>query len=133
VRFGFFLGAAFQIQDDVLNLAGDEKKYGKELNGDLWEGKRTLILLHLLRQASERERERLAPFLAQARSERAEGDILWVRERIETYGSIEYAKAVAHGLVGAALHEWAACGAALPTSRDRDFLEALPEWVLARN
>ncbi len=47
IRFGFFLGAAFQIQDDLLNLVGDDR-YGKELNGDLWEGKRTLLLIHAL-------------------------------------------------------------------------------------
>ena len=51
VRFGFFLGAAFQIQDDLLNLEGDPLRYGKELDGDLWEGKRTLMLIHLLRKA----------------------------------------------------------------------------------
>src|SRR5262252_5964477 len=48
VRFGFFLGAAFQIQDDLLNLVGDAGAYGKELDGDLREGKRTLMLIHLL-------------------------------------------------------------------------------------
>src|SRR5262249_49562571 len=48
VRFGFFLGAAFQIQDDLLNLEGDPEQYGKELDGDLWEGKRTLMLISLL-------------------------------------------------------------------------------------
>jgi geranylgeranyl diphosphate synthase type II len=46
VRFGFHLGAAFQIQDDLLNLVGDESLYGKEINGDLREGKRTLVLIH---------------------------------------------------------------------------------------
>ena len=35
-RFGFLLGAAFQIQDDVLNLTGDLGRYGKEIGGDLW-------------------------------------------------------------------------------------------------
>ncbi len=39
VRFGFFLGSAFQIQDDLLNLVGDHAAYGKELSGDLREGK----------------------------------------------------------------------------------------------
>ena len=48
VRFGFYLGAAFQIRDDLLNLIGDEAKYGKESCGDLYEGKRTLMVIHLL-------------------------------------------------------------------------------------
>ena len=54
VRFGFYLGAAFQIRDDLLNLVGDEAKYGKESCGDLYEGKRTLMVIHLLREARGR-------------------------------------------------------------------------------
>ena len=46
--YGHALGIAFQIFDDVLNLVADEDLYGKEQDGDLWEGKRTLILLHAL-------------------------------------------------------------------------------------
>ena len=49
--FARALGIAFQIQDDLLNLSGDVKAYGKEIGGDLWEGKRTLILLHMMRNA----------------------------------------------------------------------------------
>ena len=48
VRFGFHFGAAFQIRDDLLNLVGDEQTYGKEILGDLYEGKRTLPLVHLI-------------------------------------------------------------------------------------
>src|SRR3979411_1808893 len=55
-RFGWSLRAAFQIQDDVLNLTGSYAQYGKELYGDLWEGKRTLTLIHLLAHARARER-----------------------------------------------------------------------------
>ena len=47
-ELGRRLGVAFQIQDDVLNLAGDVGDYGKEIGGDLWEGKRTLLLAHAL-------------------------------------------------------------------------------------
>ena len=61
VRFGFFLGAAFQIRDDVLNLTGGAR-YGKEILGDIREGKRTLMLIHLLTVARRAERQRLERF-----------------------------------------------------------------------
>jgi geranylgeranyl diphosphate synthase type II len=48
ITFGFLLGAAFQIQDDLLYFCSDAN-YGKECEGDLWEGKRTLPLIHLMR------------------------------------------------------------------------------------
>ena len=48
---GRHIGAAFQITDDLLNLRADPEDYGKEIGGDLWEGKRTLMLLHALRSA----------------------------------------------------------------------------------
>jgi geranylgeranyl diphosphate synthase type II len=132
IRFGFFLGAAFQIQDDLLNLAGDERRYGKELGGDLWEGKRTLMLIALLRSVMEAERERLADFLARPRGGRQVEDVGWVRERMEHYGCLEYARQVAHGLAGAAVHEFGVLYRDLPDSRDKRFIAALPGWVLAR-
>ena len=133
VRFGFFLGAAFQIQDDVLNLQGDEARYGKESSGDLWEGKRTLMLIALLRAARDDERTRLSAFLSLPRPERRAADVRWVRERMAAYGCVDYARQVAHALAGAARHECTALYAGLPRTRDREFIEALPGWVLARN
>ena len=53
---GRHLGAAFQITDDLLNLRADPEEYGKEIGGDLWEGKRTLMLLHTLRCAEPNDR-----------------------------------------------------------------------------
>ena len=58
------LGVAFQIQDDVLNLAAEPDGYGKDLWGDLWEGKHTLILMEALRRAEPAERERALDALA---------------------------------------------------------------------
>ena len=53
-RFGYLLGVAFQITDDVLNLNGNVARYGKEINGDLWEGKRTLLLTHAFGSGEQR-------------------------------------------------------------------------------
>lgn len=66
-RFAIALGSAFQIQDDVLNLQADETEYGKEILGDLWEGKHTLILAHALRHASDVERKRATQILLKPR------------------------------------------------------------------
>ena len=63
-RLGWYFGAAFQIQDDILNLTADYRNYGKEIAGDLWEGKRTLMLIHCLKHCSAREKARLTRFLA---------------------------------------------------------------------
>jgi geranylgeranyl diphosphate synthase type II len=64
---GRHLGAAFQITDDLLNLRADPEDYGKEIGGDLWEGKRTLMLLHALRHAAEPERRAALDVLARRR------------------------------------------------------------------
>jgi geranylgeranyl diphosphate synthase type II len=132
LHFGFFVGAAFQIQDDLLNLVGDVARYGKELDGDIWEGKRTLMLIHLLNAASPDERARLCRVLGVSRAERTREEVRWIREQMDRYGSIDYARRVAHGLAGAALHEFALAFADVPDSPDKDFLEALPTWALER-
>jgi geranylgeranyl diphosphate synthase type II len=64
---GRHLGAAFQITDDLLNLRADPEEYGKEIGGDIWEGKRTVMLLHALRSAEPNDRERAVAILAKRR------------------------------------------------------------------
>lgn len=62
-RFALHLGVAFQIKDDVLNIDANEAAYGKEANGDLWEGKYSLMLIHALSCASAEERVRARAIL----------------------------------------------------------------------
>ena len=132
IRFGFFLGTAFQIQDDLLNLYADES-YGKERDGDLWEGKRTLMLIHLLRSCSAAEGQRIFATLGQARSQRCAGEVAFIRDRMDHYDCIDYGRQVAHGLAGAALEEFKAVFEGVPDSRDRQFIEGLATWVFERN
>jgi geranylgeranyl diphosphate synthase type II len=132
VRFGFFLGAAFQIQDDLLNLVADHG-YGKERDGDLWEGKRTLMLIRLFHLSSSAERDRLAAILRDGRRARTAGDVAWIRVQMDRYGCIEYARRYAHRLVGAALHEYSRAFSRIPESRDKRFIEQMVTWVVERN
>jgi geranylgeranyl diphosphate synthase type II len=131
IRFGFFLGAAFQIQDDLLNLEADAR-YGKETNGDLWEGKRTLMLIRLFQETTAEERSRLAHFLQLPRAQRTTAKIHWLRALMDTYGCREYARQIAHGLAGAALHEYSLLYSDVPDSRDKHFIEGLVTWVFER-
>ncbi|MGI9491733.1 MAG: polyprenyl synthetase family protein [Geminicoccaceae bacterium] len=132
VRFGFFLGAAFQIHDDVLNLLAD-LRYGKEHCGDIWEAKRSLMLIYLLQDATAKERAKLNNILAKTRGKRRADEIVWICDLMERYGCIERSRKFAHGLAGAALHEFAAVYDSLPDSRDKRFIHGLITWVFERN
>ena len=68
-EFARELGIAFQIRDDVLNLHSDEARYGKESCGDLWEGKRTLMLLHMMCTVSAEDRREAERILSLPRPE----------------------------------------------------------------
>jgi geranylgeranyl diphosphate synthase type II len=131
MRFGFFLGAAFQIQDDLLNLVADER-YGKERDGDLWEGKRTLMLIQALREATPDENQRLCDVLRGSRAERTLDQVEWMRSLIEKYECDSYARRIAQELAGAALHEFGLLSTGLPDSRDKSFLEQMATWVIER-
>jgi geranylgeranyl diphosphate synthase, type II len=132
VRFGFHLGAAFQIQDDLLNLVGTEREYGKEIDGDLYEGKRTLPLIHLLRNARGPDRATVDSYLALERLARTAAMVAEIRRLLDAYGSIAFAAAYARGIAAAALDAFEAAFAAAPSGPDRDFVRALVPYMLDR-
>jgi geranylgeranyl diphosphate synthase type II len=105
--------------------------YGKEILGDLFEGKRTLMIIHALQQATARERARLQRFLALERSARTAAEVRWVRALLERTSAMEHARLTARALAGAALYEFDAIfGAA--DGRDAQFIRCLITWVLRR-
>jgi geranylgeranyl diphosphate synthase, type II len=133
VRFGFYLGAAFQIRDDLLNLVGDEAKYGKESCGDLYEGKRTLMVIHLLRETRGADRHTVGRFLAMERLQRTPGDVATILELMRRYGSIDFAREFGLGIASAAGDAFEAAFADLPDSPERRFVHELIAWMLERD
>jgi geranylgeranyl diphosphate synthase type II len=131
--FGWYLGAAFQIQDDILNLVGRYDLYGKEIGGDLWEGKRTLMLIHLLRTLRGPDRVRLTQMLGRVRSERNPEDVRWVADCMREAGCIEHARSYARQLAEAARAQAIKAFGHLPSSDARELLLALPDYVVERN
>lgn len=66
-KFASLLGIAFQMQDDILNLTAERERYGKEIDGDLWEGKHTVLLLHMMRTVDPEKRRIVEKILAKDR------------------------------------------------------------------
>jgi geranylgeranyl diphosphate synthase type II len=132
-HFGFFLGASFQIQDDLLNLEQDDGRYGKERNGDLWEGKRTLMLIHVLQHSSDEEHKKLSALLSCKREERTPKQVRWLLKLMADHGSIQHATRIRDNLRDAALAEYHRLFAALEDSPDKQFLQEIVPWVVDRD
>ena len=132
VRFGFHFGAAFQIRDDLLNLVGDEQTYGKEILGDIYEGKRTLPLMHLVSVATGKDRALVRDYLRLTRSERTSELVAAVRRMMDDYGSITFTGEYAEGILFAAEEYFEQAFADARPGPDLDFLRSLVPYVWAR-
>jgi geranylgeranyl diphosphate synthase type I len=92
-NFGYHLGVAFQLQDDLLGLIGNEAELGKPVGSDIREGKRTLPLLYAWEKADVSQRARLAELVGRAGASTEE--IKEARGIIEDLGGIEYCRSMA--------------------------------------
>jgi octaprenyl-diphosphate synthase len=127
-EYGFNLGIAFQIVDDVLDYMADETALGKPIGGDLREGKVTLPMILLL--------QRTGPEVAAL----VQGIVSGGDVSVETWRSIKDLLA-GHGAVDAAFARAVsyaerarqALTAAFPASPEREGLVALTEYVLSRD
>ena len=132
VQFGYFLGATFQIQDDILNVAGDRDIYAKDFAGDIVEGKRTLLLINLFKTATTVDQGRLREYFALPYSARRKEDAQWIVRLMENYGSIEFSRSFARRYAGAALFEFSKAFAEADDSEDSRFIESLILHALER-
>jgi geranylgeranyl diphosphate synthase type II len=131
--FAALLGAAFQIQDDLLNLRVDRPRYGKEVAGDLWEGKHTLILMHALRNAGPRDRARARRILRKPRADKTKQEVDWLFDLVHRHGSLDHAGQVARRHALAAEERLAGFRRWLAQSVHQRFLGALVAFVVGRD
>ena len=115
--FGLRLGTAYQIYDDVVDLAGDEAKAGKSLGTDLRKGKLTLPILYLLQNAETAERESICNTILNGDEEGVTG---LVRKAIES-GALKNAVATGRRMI----RESRAQLEIVPAGRHREALEGL--------
>jgi geranylgeranyl pyrophosphate synthase/uncharacterized protein with NAD-binding domain and iron-sulfur cluster len=133
-RFGYLLGLAFQVTDDVLNLRGSVMRYGKEIDGDLWEGKRTMVIAHALTHLDRADRLWMNDFLARPRERRLPREVLKLHDILERGGSIEWARQSAATFAEAAAHELESVAfAGVPASADLEWLRSCVPFLVGRD
>jgi len=94
--FGVVLGRCFQLVDDILDVTSDFEGL-KEYANDIYEGKRTIILGHLLREARKDDKKKILSILGKPRAKKTRAEVSWVTKKMRTYGSIAYAQKMAEG------------------------------------
>ncbi len=98
--FGFHVGMAFQLTDDLLDYTSSDRTLGKGAGRDLKEGKVTLPLIHALKTAAPEERESIEHSLAKPRI--TTKDFKTVKGIIERHGGLDYTAHVSKGHIDAA-------------------------------
>ena len=132
VELGKELGVAFQIQDDVLNLIGDVGRYGKEIAGDISEGKRTLVLIHLINACSATEAQHVVDIMARPRDEKTEAEVESVLRLMQKYKSITYAQQRSQTLLQEAAERFKNNFAYLPDGRAKQLFFSLIHFFVER-
>lgn len=132
IELGHLAGIAFQISDDLLNLEADEALYGKESGGDLWEGKRTLMLMHFMRTVRGVTRSRAQRLLAKPRQQKDATEIAWLLNAMREAGSLEHGRATAAEYSARALELDARGMPFFLDNDDRRFLREMLGYVIDR-
>jgi geranylgeranyl diphosphate synthase type II len=130
--WGLPLGCAFQIWDDVMNLTVSNTKQGKERGGDILEGKRTLILIHLLKNCTLKERQKVEETYNKPRVEKTKEEVDYILDLMEKYQSIAYAGKVAKDFSNQAKKIFKKNTASLPDSEAKKIIEEGIGFVVNR-
>jgi len=127
-EYGFNLGVAFQLVDDLLDFTGDTGAVGKPIGSDLREGKVTLPLIHLQRQSKDGAASRI---IRETIASRTVSEDQWAEllHSLKQHASIDYAYRRAVEYAERAKKPLYA----FPPSSEREALLALPDYVLARD
>ena len=128
-HFAESIGIAFQIQDDILNISESELAKGKGgIGEDITEGKRTLMVIYTMQNASPEDASRLEEILnMHTRDEKL------IREAInimKKYNAIEFAKNFAKELVK---KTWKEVDKLLPESEAKQKLKAFAQFLVERD
>jgi geranylgeranyl pyrophosphate synthase len=128
-RFAESIGVAFQMQDDILDLTGQE--FAKKKGGvgqDITEGKRSLMVIFTLKKANSKDKKRLIQILNMHTSDQALRDEAIAL--LQKYGAMEHVKQTAERMV---MTSWNEAEKLLPTPQAKEKLKAFAEFLIQRS
>jgi geranylgeranyl diphosphate synthase type I len=121
-------GIAFQIQDDILGMFGDEEKLGKPVDSDLMEGKQTLLIVKALELAGKQGSEIIRKGLGNPNL--TSEDVKGILKIIVDCGSLEYAKNLTKKLVLQAKTSLEA--SKFKDNQGYDFISGIADYMINR-
>jgi octaprenyl-diphosphate synthase len=125
--FGFNLGVAFQVVDDLLDYTADESALGKPVGGDLREGKVTLPIIYLLQRGGKDADSLIRTVVTDRAVSKEQWRQIIALLREHRTPDLAYAKATEYASRAKAALD------VFPPSRERDALKSLADFVLARD
>lgn len=125
-RYGYYVGMAFQLTDDVLDVVGDEKTLGKPAGSDLKQGNVTLPIIYTLNVCSEEEKEHILRYLS---SKGTEGDLSAILSMVQRYGGIDYTLDLSKRYLEKAMN----CLHQLPATPERESFRLIAEFIVNRS
>jgi octaprenyl-diphosphate synthase len=123
-EFGRLVGTAFQIADDILDVAGDEKIAGKTLGTDLAEQRMTLPVIRLLERSNSEIKKQIVQLLAEGST----ASRRQLRHRLQDSGVLTESRVFANGLISRALELLSP----LPPSPALESLRQLAKFAIDR-
>jgi len=127
-KYSLPLGKAFQIQDDILGVFGNEKKLGKPVGSDIVEGKQTLLVLKALKKGNAEQRKIVQSCLG--KKDLTKKELKSFREVLRQTGSLEYSQKLAAAFVNEALV--ALEETEIKNKEAEVFLKGIAEYIIKR-
>ncbi len=127
ISFGIPAFTAFQIQDDVLGAFGTDQ-WGKNIDSDLREGKRTLLVIKTIEKLKDEDRDFFISALGNQNA--TSEDLERVRQLIKSSGALDYSKAIAKELISRAKQQLTI----EPSLKKEglEFFEAFADFLISR-
>ncbi|HGJ63867.1 TPA: polyprenyl synthetase family protein [bacterium] len=119
-------GTAFQLQDDILGVIGDEKTLGKPVGSDIREGKKTIIFHYSFNNANDRQKDIMLKTLGNQQA--SESAINEVKKILLDLGGVEYTKQLAKSYIENSISHLDI----VPKSKYRDLLLMWADYMIER-